>query len=406
MGARMRRAGAVILFGALVSGLGGVATAADTERDELRAAMERLARSGAAGVQVRIHDEDGGWTGSAGVRELDGGTVSTNGRFRVGSITKMFVSTVILQLVDEGKVVLDDPISDYLPEFGLNPRITVRMVLQHTSGLFNYTGEPNPDGTLEPGIPMEAREFERNRFHTYAPEELVELALSKPARFEPGTAWRYSNTNYVLAGLLIERITGTPYATQVRQRILAPLGLRDTLLPGTRIGIPGPHAHGYYAYQHQDRLRVLDASKVNPSWAWAAGEIISTTRDLDTFVRALLGGDLLPADLLAQMRETVSAGEQRGYGLGLRVFDFGPECGGTYEGHTGGMHGYHSYLLRSSDGRLRLQLSVTVGAFDHLDPVLAQRYYLALEDVVTAALCDVAEPAGRPLAVLAPSAAV
>ncbi|WP_143229563.1 serine hydrolase domain-containing protein, partial [Actinophytocola xanthii] len=259
MGAITRRVGAVVLVAALAGALGGGEVAAAVpEREELRAAMAELTRSGAAGVQVRIHDEQGTWTGSAGVRELHGGKVPTNGRFRAASITKMFVSTVVLQLVDEGKVVLDDPVDDYLPEFGLDRRITVRMMLQHTTGIFNYTGEPNPDGTVEAGIPWQGKQFERERFRTYSPEELVELALAKPARFEPGTAWRYSNTNYILAGLLIERVTGTPHATQVRHRILAPLRLHDTILPGTRTGIPGPHAHGYYAYQHQGRLRVLD----------------------------------------------------------------------------------------------------------------------------------------------------
>jgi D-alanyl-D-alanine carboxypeptidase len=412
MEARMSRSGGLAVVGALVVGLvtgpGGAAAGAEPGREELRGAMIELTRSGAAGVQVRIHDEQGAWNGSAGVRELDGGKVPSTGRFRVGSITKMFVSTVVLQLVDEGVVALDAPVDDYLPEFGLDRRITVRMLLQHTSGLFNYTGEPNPDGTLEPGIPMLGREFERNRFRTYRPEELVAVALSKPARFEPGTSWSYSNTNYVLAGQLIERMTGTPYAVQVRKRILAPLGLRETVLPGTRIGIRGPHAHGYYAYQHQGQLRVVDGARVNPSWGSAAGEIISTTRDLDTFVNALLDGELLPADLLAQMRDAVPAGALGAYGLGLEVLDGGPECGGVYEGHTGGVPGYSSYVLRSTDGTRRLEMSVTLGPVDYEDPETSERYFLALNDVLVAALCDLEEPAGRtahePFAEVAPNA--
>ncbi len=394
MGASMRRLGGVVLAGTLVAGLSSATASATPGRDDLRQAMTELAGSGAAGVQLRIHDEKGDWTGAAGMRELAGGKVPTNGRFRAGSITKTFVSTVVLQLVDEGEVVLDDPIDEYLPEYGIDPRITVRMVLQHTSGLFNYTGEPRPDGTIEPGIPLFGKEFEDNQFRTYAPEELIAVALSEPARFEPGTSWSYSNTNYVLAGQLIERLTGKSYDSQVRQRILRPLGLRETVLPGARPNIPGPHAHGYYTYRAEDGLRVLDASRVNPTWAGSAGELISTTRDLDTFITALLGGKLLPADLLAEMREALPIGPADGYGLGLQTIDVGPDCGGVYEGHTGGMHGYQSYLF--SNGAKRLEISVTTDDMDTEDPAAAERFAVALNKVLVVAMCGSAQPANRP----------
>jgi D-alanyl-D-alanine carboxypeptidase len=399
MGARIRRFGGTVLAAALVVGLTSAATSATTstapDRDALRQAMAELARSGAAGVQVRLHDATGDWTGAAGVRELSGGAVPTNGRFRAGSITKMFVSTVVLQLVDEGTVALDDPIDEYLPEYGIDPRITVRMLLQHTSGLFNYTGEARPDGTLEPGIPLYGKDFEDNRFRTYTPAELVGVALSKPARFEPGTSWSYSNTNYVLAGQLIERVTGKSYADQIRHRVLRPLGLRNTVLPGARTTIPGPHAHGYYAYKLPDQLRVLDVSRINPTWATSAGEIISTTRDLDTFITALFDGDLLPADLLAEMRDVLPIGAGSGYGLGLQTIDAGPSCGGVYEGHTGGMHGYQSYLFSNADGSTRFELSVTNDAIDVADPEAAQRFAAAANNVLIAIVCGAARPADR-----------
>jgi D-alanyl-D-alanine carboxypeptidase len=381
----------VLLAATLVVGLTGGTASAEGGRDELRQALTALAGSGVAGVQLRIHDEHGDWTGSAGVRELSGGKVPTNGRFRAGSITKTFVSTVVLQLVDEGEVELDAPVAGYLPEFGLDQRITVRMLLQHTSGLFNYTGEPRPDGTVEPGIPLYGTEFAENRFRTYRPAELVAVALAKPARFEPGTSWSYSNTNYVLAGLLIERVTGTRYAHQVRERVLEPLKLRSTVLPGTWPGIPGPHAHGYYAFRDGGHQRVLDVSVVNPTWAGSAGEIISTTRDLDRFLSALLDGELLPPDLLDQMRDILPVDEAYGYGLGLEALDAGPECGGVYEGHTGGMHGYTSYLF--GNGSTRFEMSVTSGVVDVEDPEALERLSRAVNAVLAAALCDGAEPA-------------
>lgn len=388
MGARIRAFGAAVLAGVMVAGLTGGAASAEPGREALRQAMRELAGSGAAGVQIRINDEQGQWTGAAGVRKLHGGKVPANGRFRAGSITKTFVSTVILQLVGEGALALDDPVDEHLPEFGIDPRITVRMLLQHTSGLFNHTGEVNPDGTIEPGIPLDGKEFEENRFRTYRPEELIRLALSKPARFEPGTDWSYSNTNYVIAGELIERLTRTPYAFQVWHRILRPLGLRDTVLPGAWPGIPGPHAHGYHTYRLDGDLRVLDVTRVNPTWAGAAGELISTTLDLDRFITALIGGELLPADLLAEMRDAMPTGEGDYYGLGLQNFDGGAACGGVYEGHTGGMHGYMSYLFRSTDGSTRLEMSVTTGVLDPTDPEAGQRFLTAFDNVLVAALCD------------------
>jgi D-alanyl-D-alanine carboxypeptidase len=389
MGASRRKLSGVVLAATLTVGLtsglaAGTATA-DQGRTELRAAMTALAEAGMAGVQLRIHDEQGDWAGSAGVRELSGGKVPTDGRFRAGSITKTFMTTVVLQLVNEGKVVLDDPIEKYLPQYGFDPRITVRMLLRHTSGLFNYTGDVTADGTPDPGIPLFGKDFTENRFRTYTPDELIAVALSKPARFAPGTEWRYSNTNFIVIGQLVERVTGTPYAVQVWRRILAPLHLRETVLPGSSKDIPGPHAHGYYAYRDAGQFHVLDATRLNPSWAGSAGEIISTTRDLDTFIKALLGGRLLPANLLAEM---TTPSLSPAYGLGMELLDAGPTCGGVYYGHTGGIHGYQSVMFSSPDRTTRLEISITTGDLDLSDPEAAARAGAALNNVLIAALCD------------------
>ncbi len=209
------------------------------DRPELQKAIEETVDSGFAGVQLRVNDERGEWVGSAGVRKLgESATPPTNGHFRIGSTTKTFTATVVLQLVAEGKIGLDSPADDYLPRFGLDRRITVRMLLQHTSGLFNYTGEYYDDGTVAPGIPWQGQEYVDNQFHTYQPEELVRLALSKPARFEPGTDWSYSNTNYVLAKLLIEEVTGRSLAEETQRLVLQPLGLSGTVVPGASPEIP------------------------------------------------------------------------------------------------------------------------------------------------------------------------
>ncbi|MFD5244632.1 serine hydrolase domain-containing protein [Amycolatopsis sp. NPDC058340] len=357
-----RRAGITAVAAALLAGVAPGVAAADNGRDrpDLRAMVEEIAASGFAGAQLRVHDTKGDWTGSAGVRELGSAAKPpANGRFRVGSNTKTFVSTVVLQLVGEGKVGLDAPVAGYLPEFGLDRRITVRMLLQHTSGLFDYTGAMLPDGTIVPGIPLTGKEFLDNRYHTYRPEELVRFGLSKPPLFAPGTDWTYTNINYVLAGLVIEKVAGRPYGDEIQRRILRPLGLRDTVVPGTWPGIPGPHAHGYYRYEEKPgQWKTVDITNQNPSWASSAGELISTTKDLHTFFSALLGGKLLPAPLLAEMRKPHPKG---GYGLGLYVQE--TSCGTVFKG-MGGFHGYGTVMASTSDGSRTYELSMTYGESD------------------------------------------
>nr|BFE84675.1 hypothetical protein GCM10020093_072760 [Planobispora longispora] len=211
------------------------------------------------------------------------------------------------------------------------------MLLQHTSGVFNYTGELAPDGTYVPGMPAVGKEWVDNRFRSYRPEELVRFALSKPARFEPGTGWGYSNTNYTLALLLIEKVTGHSYAEEMKRRILRPLGLKGTAVPGDRTQLPGPHAHGYYRYEDAGQWKVVDVTRQNLSLLAGAGDMLSTTQDLHTFFSALNGGKLLPAGLLTEMREPHpdSTGLYGRYGLGTYVQDTGPDCAGVILNHNG-----------------------------------------------------------------------
>ncbi|WP_440105706.1 serine hydrolase domain-containing protein [Streptosporangium sp. H16] len=362
--------------------------AAGQERPELQKAVQEFVDAGYAGMQMRVHDQRGEWAGSAGVRKLgQRAKPPTDGRFRIGSATKTFTATLVLQLVADGEIGLDSAVADYLPRFKLDRRITVRMLLQHTSGLFNYTGEYYDDGTVVPGIPWQGQEWVDERFHTYQPEELVRLALSKPAKFAPGANWSYSNTNYVLAGLLIEKVTGRSYAEEMKRRILRPLGLRGTVVPGARPGIPGPHAHGYHRYQDADQWKVVDVTRQNPSWSFGAGEMISTTRDLHTFFSALQAGRLLPAPLLAEMREPHprSEGLFGRYGLGLYVQDTGPGCVGTVLNHNGGVNGYGALMYSTPDGSRTLTASITAGDAA-IDP--AQVFPKALEKLLKEVFCD------------------
>jgi D-alanyl-D-alanine carboxypeptidase len=323
-------------------------TLSDQDRPELQKAIEEMVESGFTGVTMRVHDERGTWVGSAGVRKLgESAKPPTNGHVRIGSNTKTFTATVVLQLVAEGTIGLDDPVADRLPGLGLDRRITVRMLLQHTSGVFNFTGEYDDDGAFTPGIPATTagQGWVDNRFKTYRPEELVRLALSEPARFEPGTDWSYSNTNYVLARLLIEKVTGHSLADEMRRLILGPLGLSDTVVPDISPEISEPHAHAYYRYEDAGRQTTVDVTRQNPSWISTGGDMISTTQDLHTFISALTGGKLLPAPLLAEM---CTPHPKVGYGLGVFVQDTGD--GGTVITHNGGMAGHAALMYSTPDG--------------------------------------------------------
>lgn len=336
------------------------------DRAAVQKALDDVVALGAQGVQVRLTDGRQQLTARAGAAERGSSRpVPLNGRYRIGSITKTFVSVVVLQLVGEGKVELDQPISRHLP--GLLPdgdRITVRMLLQHTSGLHDYTADLFAD----------LADFETLRWRTWQPSELIALSTAEPLDFEPGSRWSYSNTNYVVLGELIAKLTGRPYGDAVERRVLKPLGLRDTSVPGTRVDVPGPHAHGYLRYAPG---KFTDATRLNPSMAHAAGEMISTTADTDRFVDALLGGELLEPALLAEMLRTSELSPD--YGLGVERVDV--PCGKVAHGHSGGIPGYSSLVISTDDTRQRLELSVTTG------PDLREQPSEALHALLTEVFC-------------------
>lgn len=391
---RVRRIGVMVLAAAVVAGVAapGLAVAggsaavpkavAGRERPELQAAVQGFVDGGFGGVQVRVRDEQGEWVGTAGARKVgETAKPSTEGSFWVGSITKTFTATLVLQLVNEGKVGLDSSVAGYLPKLGLDPRITPRMLLQHTSGLFNYTGEVYDDGSVVLGIPAAGKVWVDNRFRRYQPEELVRFSLAKPPRFAPGAGQNYSNTNFTVALLLIEKITGRSYAEELRRRILRPLGMRGTVVPGQRTQLPGPHAHGYYRYEDDGQWKVVDVTRQNLSLLAGAGDMISTTKDLRIFISALMGGKLLPADLLAEMRTPEG---KLGYGFGLFIQDLGPGCGVVFQHNGSPPGGYGAIMYSSADGRKTLTGSVTVGDAA-IDP--AQEFPKALNKLVKQVFC-------------------
>ena len=262
-------------------------------------------------------------------------------RFRVGSITKPFVATVVLQLVAEQKLTLEDTVERWLP--GVVPngeRISVRQLLNHTSGLFAFGGDRD----------FVTQAF-RDPLRVWTPREIVAIAAAHPPTFAPGAGWSYSDTNYFILGLVVEAATGRSLGSQLRDRIFAPLRLRATSLPADP-GIAGRHAHGYF-------LRPLeDVTVGSPSVQWAAGALVSNADDLARFFRALLSGRLLRPDLLQLMRTTVAArqlGPGNAYGLGLEKV---PEPCGAVWGHTGASPGYVAHALNSKHARRQVVVLV------------------------------------------------
>ena len=322
-----------------------VTTAALPEPDltDLRGVLRTAVSRGAPGAMARLDDHGAVHEAAVGVADRRTRRALSNAdRFRIGSVTKTFSAVVLLQLVDEGRLVLDAPVDRYLPGLLPDGRITVRHLLSHRSGLYDYSDD------------MFARSvsgFEAIRTKVFTYRQLVDRSLSHPRTTGPGGAHAYSNTNFVVAGLLIEKLTGHPVATEYEQRIIGPLKLRDTFYvhPGT--GIPGRHTRGYLTPDTAGAA-LVDATTQTVSWAQSAGALISSTRDLDTFLSALLGGRLTSAESLTQMRRWVPAGTAQGYGLGLRRRDL--SCGVSVYGHTGAVQGYYTYAFTSGDGRRSL----------------------------------------------------
>ncbi|WP_217170552.1 serine hydrolase [Streptomyces sp. AC512_CC834] len=349
----------------------------------LRAIMHRLTTAdGAPGALVATRDRRGRAALTSGVADVDSrAPVRGDSLFRIGSMTKPFVATVVLQLVGQRLVDLDAPVERYLPGVvrghGNDGRvITVRMLLQHTSGLPDYLDHLSPQDILEDPLAH------------HDTRDLVNLALAHPPTFEkpgaqPGSEWHYSNTNYLLAGMLIEKVTGHSYGDEIERRIIEPLDLDDTSVPGDATSIPGPHPRGY-ARPGED-APLIDITEFNPSVAGASGEMISSGDDLNRFLDALVRGELLrPAQLKAMMRTRPTGGDDgREYGLGLESRPL--PCGGLYWGHGGDIFGYQTAGGATADGRqATVMANVDPGGTDAQDD--------DIEAAVRAGLCE-ARPA-------------
>jgi D-alanyl-D-alanine carboxypeptidase len=301
------------------------------------------------GALAQVRDRYGrSVTLTSGTAEVGTGRpmVSSTGRFRIASVTKPFTAVAVLRLVADRRVVLDAPIETYLPGVVRGTGegaeidghdITVRQLLQHTSGLPDYLDY------LDKSDPLRRVE----------PIELVRLAMAHQPDFAPGAGWQYTNTGFILAGMLVERLTGKDIRAAVTDMVIRPAGLRDTYWPPTgEIRIRGQHARNYMLDPTNPQGPLVDATAFEPSLAGAAGALVSTPSDLNRFWNELLGGRLLPDRMLAEMTTTVPApvgGPEAAYGLGLMRVPL--SCGGYVWGHSGDLPGVANVSARSASGR-------------------------------------------------------
>jgi D-alanyl-D-alanine carboxypeptidase len=326
------------------------AVAAPPDRNGLQKQLDNVVADSSFGALAEVRDGHRVWRGSSGVAVL--GTtrnVSVQSRFRAGSITKTFVATVVLQLVDAGELRLDDPVEKWLP--GVVPNgenITVRQLLNHTSGLYDFKDTLTMEDVLT------------SRWKTWTATEIVERALANPPTHEPpGDVFNYSNTNYTLLGMIIEKVTGKTYADEIERRLIRPLGLYGTELPGTSTRIRGPHPHGYLPTPDGP----LDFTEMNPSLFGAGGELISTTTDLNTFFAALLTGHLVSAQSLKEMKTPAVPGRNYGLGLSWRT----TACDIPVYGNDGDAITYQAYSFSTADAHHQATIAVTPNATNNPD---------------------------------------
>ena len=339
----------------------------------LEIAMKNVHRAGMPGVFAEVRDGDQVWRGAAGVADVaTGRPVTADMRHRVGSITKPFTAAAVLQQVESGQIELDTPIGRYLPRLVPGERgdaITIRMLINHTSGLAEYLPYAYPSLKAFPALAdTRPQSLDDNRLTRFHPTELIELGVTAPAVGTPGgSPGVYSNTNYLLLGQLLEQVTGTTAEKYITQNVIERAGLRDTELPA------GPHVNGPQSQMYEAWFGMIDPprdySVFDMSWVGPAGSLISTVADLNRFFGMLLAGEIVNQSSLAQMQRTVPVISQEGktidYGLGLHPMEV--PGGGTFWGHGGTVWGAGAMSMTRADGKRQMSIAVNLQRWNRLD---------------------------------------
>lgn len=382
-----RLAGAAALSGVLVVGACGTGetpttVARPSDQARLRRDADAITAMGVTGVQARATRDRRDLVVTSGVGDVRSRRPTRpDDHFRIGSSTKTFIATVTLQLVGEGKLSLDDSVERRLPGVvrgngNDGSKITIRELLQHTSGIHNPSGKVTTPA-----------DYNKHRFEIVPPDAIVTEALKHRPDFAPGTSWNYSNPGYILLGMIIKRVTGHPWYEEVDRRIVRPLGLRNTTVPGLSPDLPRPHSGGYDRYPDGT---LVDVTRNRTAYTvGSAGAMISTTADLDRFYRALFDGRLLRPAELAEMKRTVPVNakfqaEWPGARYGLGLFSVPLSCGGRYWGHGGDIDGFMTRNGFTEDGRRGVVVSMST-EFNAEDS--ARRQSRAASTLIDHALC-------------------
>ncbi|WP_121710361.1 serine hydrolase domain-containing protein [Streptomyces sp. E5N91] len=320
------------------------------DEEALRAAITGLPNQHATAALVRVGTPGGDWHGSAGVRDLASGRPAhPDARFRAGSITKVVTAATVLRLATQDEIDLDAPVQGYLPDLftpDFEQPVSVRHLLNHTSGI-----KPGD------GLGDDFAELYSHRYETLTPQQVAASAIAKgPEDFVPGTRQQYLNINYTILGLLIEKVTGRSYASEATRLVLRPAGMHHTYFPGADPRIRGPHNRGYQAVERPDgTTRLVDVTEWNQADRWAAGDMISTTADLEKLLTRLFRGKIVPQPELEEMFTTPAGvpGAERSAGLECR------EVGGqVFWGKPGSRYGYSAVVAGTRDLSRTLVYSV------------------------------------------------
>ncbi|MER7173063.1 serine hydrolase domain-containing protein [Streptomyces mesophilus] len=318
-------------------------------------ALQAAVQAGVPGAVAEARDRNGTWRTAVGVGNRQTGQArSLNDRFRIGGLTNTFVATVLLQMEAEGRLSLDDTVQRHLPGVvtgGGNDgsRITVRQLLNHTTGLYDYLADPTYYETYTLGDG-----FLQHRYDTLTPQQRLQVAFAHPPSFPAGSRHSFSHTNDLLAALVVEAV-GSTYEEEVRRRVIAPLGLTSTSHPGTGTTLPKPSSRHYsklfYGTQPD---RIDDVTALNGSQNWGDGDMISSAADLNRFYGALMGGKLLPAQQLTELKATVVNPDFPSSSYGLGVERLTMSCGTDIWYHDGGVVGSLTVSAFTEDGRRTL----------------------------------------------------
>jgi D-alanyl-D-alanine carboxypeptidase len=356
------------------------------------------------GAVVAIRTPQGSYTAAVGTTERGKQTPpDTNTHFRIASNSKTMTAALVVLLAQDGKLKFSDPVSDYVPDVPDGTHITVADLLKMRSGLYNYTNAPEFSAQLD-ADPAKA----------WTPQEVLAIAFAHPANAAPDTEYEYNNTNYALLGVIAEKAGGRPLGEQLRDRLFGPLGLQQTSLPATDdTAIPTPYSHGYMyggsAYAMVDdpypadlkaagragTLKPVDYTHQNPSYAHAAGGVISTADNLAAWMRALVSGKVFNADYQQQWRDSLQAEDPNNrdgqkYGYGISYQRFSPTAAMYY--HGGEMPGFNSFMGYDPDADVSLVIwtNLTISLDDKttaqaLLPTVLDEIYTGLSLAPTAA---------------------